>query len=47
MKQRIEVMATEWTVEQRKECVDATEAAFQGGGAINSYLSLGVGGIGK
>ena len=39
VKQRIEQMASAWTDDERKECVDATKAAFEGGGSINAYLS--------
>ena len=39
VKQSIEDMAAVWNDEEKKQCVDATAAAFQGGGAINSHLS--------
>ena len=35
-------MAASWNDEEKRECVDATAAAFQGGGALNAYLSGGV-----
>jgi heme oxygenase (biliverdin-producing, ferredoxin) len=40
-KQIIEDLAASWTPEERKECVDATAAAFQGGGSLVSHLSGG------
>lgn len=39
VKHSIEQIASTWTDKERHECVDATKAAFEGGGAINSYLS--------
>lgn len=39
VKTSIEEMAAVWSNEEKRECVDATAAAFRGGGAINSYLS--------
>ena len=39
VKANIEAMASTWNADQKKQCVDATAAAFQGGGAINSHLS--------
>jgi hypothetical protein len=41
VKDSIEAMAATWSDIEKKECVDATAAAFRGGGAINSYLSGG------
>ena len=41
VKASIEAMAASWTAEEKKECVDATAAAFQGGSGINSNLSGG------
>lgn len=41
VKGEIEAMAAQWSDCERQECVDATAAAFQGGGAINGYLSGG------
>lgn len=37
-KDQIEQLARPWTRKQRDECVDATAAAFRGGGALNGYL---------
>jgi heme oxygenase len=42
VKNNIESMAAKWSLEERQECIDATAAAFEGGGAINSYLLGGV-----
>jgi len=39
VKDDIEAMAATWSPEEKKECVDATAAAFRGGGAINGYLA--------
>lgn len=44
VKTRIEEMAASWSREEKDLCVDATAAAFMGGGGINSYLSGGRGG---
>jgi len=41
VKESIEEMAAQWSKDERQESVDATAAAFMGGGAINSYLSGG------
>lgn len=41
VKEKIESLAATWNNDERKECVNATAAAFKGGGAINSYLSGG------
>jgi len=41
VKESIEAMAATWSPKEKKKCVDATASAFQGGGAINSYLSGG------
>lgn len=41
MKDSIEDMAARWSETEKQECVDATAAAFQGGGGINSHLSGG------
>jgi len=38
VKDQIEMLAREWTREERDECISATSAAFKGGGAINGYL---------
>ncbi|KAL7481728.1 hypothetical protein ACHAW6_007417 [Cyclotella cf. meneghiniana] len=38
VKDDIELLAREWTREERDECISATSAAFKGGGAINGYL---------
>lgn len=43
VKGNIEKLAASWTKEERQQCVDATAAAFMGGGAINSHLSGGRG----
>lgn len=43
VRQSIEDLASTWNREQKDMCVDATMAAFRGGGAINSYLSGGRG----
>jgi len=39
VKEKIENMAATWSDEEKKECVDATASAFQGGGSINGYLA--------
>jgi heme oxygenase (biliverdin-producing, ferredoxin) len=39
VKDSIEQMAATWTADEKQQCVDATAAAFAGGGAINSYLT--------
>jgi hypothetical protein len=39
VKDRIEQMAATWTADEKQHCVDATAAAFAGGGAINAYLT--------
>lgn len=44
VKGSIEDMAASWSREQKDQCVDATAAAFMGGGGLNSYLSGGRGG---
>jgi hypothetical protein len=41
VKETIEQMAVGWTADEKIACVQETKAAFQGGGAINSYLSGG------
>ena len=41
VKDDIEEMVSHWTREQKDECVEATAAAFRGGGMVNSYLSGG------
>lgn len=41
VKENIELMAARWTAAEKDACVQETKAAFQGGGAINSYLSGG------
>jgi hypothetical protein len=41
IKNSIEVMAANWTPEERQECVSGTPDAFKGGGSINSYLQGG------
>lgn len=38
VKDSIEEMAEGWSRKERDECVNGTEAAFRGGGALNSYL---------
>jgi heme oxygenase (biliverdin-producing, ferredoxin) len=38
VKEAIEELAWNWTAEERQDCVDATAAAFEMGGALNSYL---------
>eukprot|EP00804_Cyclotella_cryptica_P023630 CCRYP_011967-RA/>CCRYP_011967-RA protein AED:0.15 eAED:0.32 QI:0/0/0/1/1/1/2/0/313 len=38
VKDQIEALARGWTREERDECINATSAAFKGGGAINGYL---------
>lgn len=43
VKNSIEELAATWTREQKDACVDATAAAFQGGGSLNSYLGGGSG----
>lgn len=44
VKSSIEEIAATWSREQKDQCVDATAAAFMGGGGINAYLSGGRGG---
>jgi hypothetical protein len=41
VKRSIEQLASTWNDKERQECVDATKAAFEGGGSINAYLSGG------
>ncbi|GAX21090.1 heme oxygenase 1 [Fistulifera solaris] len=41
VKESIENMAAHWSEKEKQECVDATAAAFQGGGGVNSHLSGG------
>ena len=41
VKNDIEKLAATWTQEQKDQCVEATAAAFMGGGSINSYLAGG------
>jgi heme oxygenase (biliverdin-producing, ferredoxin) len=41
VKENIEQMAAQWMAAEKNACVEETNAAFQGGGAINSYLSGG------
>eukprot|EP00559_Dactyliosolen_fragilissimus_P007675 CAMPEP_0184857624 /NCGR_PEP_ID=MMETSP0580-20130426/2777_1 /TAXON_ID=1118495 /ORGANISM="Dactyliosolen fragilissimus" /LENGTH=319 /DNA_ID=CAMNT_0027353327 /DNA_START=91 /DNA_END=1050 /DNA_ORIENTATION=+ len=41
VKNSFEEMAAKWTREQKDMCVDATAAAFRGGGSINAYLRGG------
>jgi len=41
VKAKIEEMAAQWSQEEKRQCVDATAAAFMGGGGINAYLSGG------
>lgn len=43
VKNSIEELVATWTREQKDVCVDATAAAFQGGGSLNSYLGGGSG----
>jgi len=43
VKGSIEMMAAEWSREEKDMCVDATMDAFIGGGGINAYLSGGGG----
>lgn len=38
VKADIEAMVMEWTREEKDKCVDQTEAAFRGGGALNGYI---------
>jgi len=38
VKNSIEVLAASWSREEKDLCVDATQAAFQGGGMLNAYL---------
>ena len=38
VKGQIEQLATGWNRKERDSCIDATAAAFRGGGAINGYL---------
>jgi hypothetical protein len=37
----IEDTVAQWSREEKDECVNATAAAFMGGGTLNSYLSGG------
>jgi heme oxygenase (biliverdin-producing, ferredoxin) len=41
VKAAIEDAVAEWTQEEKGRCIDATAAAFKGGGGLNSYLSGG------
>lgn len=41
VKGEIEDLVAPWSPEERKRCTDQTLAAFQGGGALNGYLSGG------
>jgi hypothetical protein len=41
VKDSIEDMAARWSETEKQECVEATAAAFQGGGGVNSHLSGG------
>jgi len=41
VKEDIEDIVAKWSKKERKKCADATAAAFQEGGALNSYLSGG------
>lgn len=38
VKQNIEEMAATWSQDEKSQCVDATAAAFRGGGGINANL---------
>lgn len=38
VKGQIEELARDWTRDERDKCINATAAAFKGGGAINGYL---------
>jgi heme oxygenase len=38
VKGQIEDIAQPWSREERDECINATAAAFRGGGALNGYL---------
>lgn len=38
VKNQIEVLAQEWSREERDNCIHATAGAFRGGGALNGYL---------
>jgi len=38
VKAQIEELAQQWSREERDNCINATPAAFRGGGAINGYL---------
>ena len=38
VKQSIEDLAAKWSREEKDRCVDATMAAFSGGGGLNAYL---------
>lgn len=38
MKGQIEDVAQPWSREERNKCINATAAAFRGGGALNGYL---------
>jgi len=38
VKNNIEILAASWSREEKDLCVDATQAAFQGGGMLNAYL---------
>jgi hypothetical protein len=39
VKDDIEKMVSQWTREQKDECVNETAAAFRLGGGINAYLA--------
>lgn len=41
VKADIEATVAKWSQEEKGQCIDATAAAFKGGGALNSYLSGG------
>jgi heme oxygenase len=41
VKSDIETMVSSWSDDQKRQCVDATGAAFKGGGSLNRYLSGG------
>ena len=38
VKGKIEELAKSWNRKERDSCIDATAAAFMGGGGINGYL---------
>jgi len=42
VKNNFEIMASEWSSDDKEQCVNATAAAFQGGGGVNANLIGGM-----